>query len=223
MAQKRPSNLLVVSAGDRFGRLVIVSEATPFEQPSGQRARAFTCKCDCGTEKTIRLSHLKNGRVKSCGCIMPSHGMSHSKIYTVWRGMINRATSKSHINANRYVQRGITVCDEWRSSFIAFKEWAQSNGFGPGLTLDRRDNSKGYFPDNCRFVTPTINNHNRDFTIRVSFEGDVLPLAGILTARNMMANYAAVTGRIKRGWNPEEAIKTPIRKGDYGKNRKKVA
>ncbi len=31
----------------------------------------------------------------------------------------------------------------------------------PGTTIDRRDNDKGYFKDNCRWATATEQHHNR--------------------------------------------------------------
>lgn len=39
----------------------------------------------------------------------------------------------------RYGGRGITVCDEWRNSFEAFRDWALSNGYSDELTIDRID------------------------------------------------------------------------------------
>jgi len=137
--------------------------------------------------------------------------------------MICRATLKSGINADRYVDRGITVCDEWLNSFLKFHDWAVNNGYDPKLQLDRRDNSKGYSPENCRFVTPIVNANNKDVTIKILFKGELVPIMDVLRQYNMVKNYAAVNGRIQRGWNHEKAILTPIRKGDYGKNKKKTS
>jgi hypothetical protein len=54
-----------------------------------------------------------------------------------------------------YANRGITVCDEWQYSFANFKRWAEINGYQESLELDRRDNQKGYSPENCRWATRT--------------------------------------------------------------------
>ena len=58
------------------------------------------------------------------------------------------------------------VCDEWRHSFQAFCDWAIENGYElrdgkAKLTIDRRNNDHGYEPDNCQWVTYTIQNLNR--------------------------------------------------------------
>ena len=50
--------------GLRFGRLIALEETRV------GRERAMICRCDCGRKKTVRLSHLKAGRIKSCGCLM---------------------------------------------------------------------------------------------------------------------------------------------------------
>lgn len=59
-----------------------------------------------------------------------------------------------------YGGRGIGVFDEWRQSSKAFMEWALSAGWGPGLTIERKDNDGNYEPDNCRFVDRKTQNRN---------------------------------------------------------------
>ena len=59
-----------------------------------------------------------------------------------------------------YGARGVTICDEWLSNFEAFYDWSITNGYGKGLSIDRIDNDKGYYPDNCRWVDMSIQNHN---------------------------------------------------------------
>lgn len=51
----------------------------------------------------------------------------------------------------RYGAKGITVCDEWRNDFHAFQSWALANGYSDELTIDRRENDKGYSPDTTLF------------------------------------------------------------------------
>jgi hypothetical protein len=107
-------------------------------------------------------------------------GLSH--LYMVWSDMKRRATNPKHQRAIDYVLRGITVCDEWLD-FKNFSEWAEKNGYQQGLTIDRKDNDKGYCPDNCRFVTNAVNCRNsRQTKINISIAAKIKRLlsAGLL-------------------------------------------
>lgn len=48
--------------GTRYGRYTVLSAAQ-----SARKSRVF-CRCDCGTEKDVRLDSLKSGMTLSCGC-----------------------------------------------------------------------------------------------------------------------------------------------------------
>lgn len=69
-------------------------------------------------------------------------------LYRRWQAMKKRCKMYSS-----YKDRGIKVCDDWNNDFLVFKSWAESNGANESLELDRIDNDKGYFPENCRWVT----------------------------------------------------------------------
>lgn len=89
-----------------------------------------------------------------------SHGLSKSKLYTVWCNMIARCENKKNNHYERYGGRGIKVCIEWRGSFTKFKEDMGDIPF-EGATMDRKDNNKGYSKENCRWVTNQENCNNR--------------------------------------------------------------
>ena len=59
--------------GQRFGRLTVLERAEDVRYPSPTRKKGilkvhWLCRCDCGTEKVIAASHLRSGKVISCGC-----------------------------------------------------------------------------------------------------------------------------------------------------------
>jgi hypothetical protein len=79
-----------------------------------------------------------------------------TRLYRAWSKMKERCYNPNNKDFVRYGARGIGVCDEWRRSFAAFESWALANGYDDALTIDRRDNNQGYFPGNCRWVTPAF-------------------------------------------------------------------
>lgn len=55
--------------GLKFNRLTVIQEEEPHTFPNGSKRRRFLCKCDCGNEVSVLLCNLRNGLVKSCGCL----------------------------------------------------------------------------------------------------------------------------------------------------------
>ena len=173
-------NLPIIDLTDRrFGKLVVLSRADNHRTPNGRTHVMWNCKCDCGRLTTIKADSLRNGHTKSCGCLhdercrqiglKPSanakHRASHSRLYHVWNGMIQRTTNKNRNRYKDYGGRGITVCPEWRD-FTSFQNWAMNNGYDPKAefgkcTIDRIDNDKGYSPDNCRWVDMKTQSQNK--------------------------------------------------------------
>ncbi len=96
-------------------------------------------------------------------CTIEQHGMSHTKEYNTWCHMKNRCYNKNNKRYKHYGGRGITVCDRWLHSFMAFFEDMGSKLFSKAQ-IDRIDNDGNYEPGNCRWTTCTENNRNRRFT-----------------------------------------------------------
>ena len=179
--------------GRVIGRLLVIEEC-------GRDARGkalWRCRCECGNEVIVLGDNLRRERTTSCGCYQrecaveshTTHGMSKTRIYSVWSDMLKRAgviKGASEEVKHNYQDRGITVCDEWLV-FENFRDWALSHGYKEGLQIDRVNNDAGYCPENCRWVTPKENTNNRRNTIRLE---DGTPLAmfcskvGIQTREN---------------------------------------
>jgi len=79
-------------------------------------------------------------------------------LYRVWLNIKNRCYNVKFGKGNEiYLNKKITVCDEWINSASNFINWGLANGWEMGLCIDRIDSSKGYTPDNCQFITVAEN------------------------------------------------------------------
>jgi hypothetical protein len=124
------------------------------------RGALHECVCSCGNRRICAAGQLRAGQVKSCLPCAGKHGKLYTPEYKVWSGMVNRCTNPNNHGYKKYYGvRGITVCDEWRSFESFYKDMAPR----PSLAhqLDRIDNDKGYFKENCRWATAKENTRNR--------------------------------------------------------------
>lgn len=161
-------NKIDVPVGTRYGRLVALGEGS--KNPRGGQRR-IKCRCDCGIEREIVLEYLRRGVTQSCGCLQRekaggttggrrTHGLSASPEYGPWQAMKDRCLNpRSRAWAN-YGGRGITVCQEWATSFEAF---LAAVGPRPSLkhTLGRFENDGNYEPGNAGWQTPAEQGANR--------------------------------------------------------------
>ena len=164
------SNLKDIT-GERFGRLVVLHRVPSYKTGNAR----WLCQCDCGKQTIVRSGSLYSGGTKSCGCLRSDNFQklgnarkkehTDSRQYNIWRSMKQRCHNPNNARYKDYGGRGITVCDEWLNSFEAFYKWSLSSGYRDDLSIDRIDNDKGYFPENCRWATAVEQYHNKRNTV----------------------------------------------------------
>ncbi len=177
LRQRKPKDI----TGKRFVKLVAV-ENTGIKCSNGDYN--WRCICDCGNEVVTSIGRLNSGHTGSCGCLREEaikyrdnyHGMSKTKEYKSWCKIKERCFNPNDFEYDNYGAKGISMCEEWKNNFIQFYK---DMGKAPSKnhTIDRKDITKGYYKENCRWASSYVQSRNRgkhaEFTSEhkgVSFE-----------------------------------------------------
>lgn len=199
--------------GQKYGRLTVVSL-----YGSDRKKTLWNCRCECGRESVVDAANLKSGNTKSCGCLNVEkwgtnsyrHGGCKERLYRVYANMKDRCYCATNRQYRRYGGRGITMCDEWRRSYLPFKSWAIENGYDENAargqcTLDRIDNDGPYAPWNCRWVTQKEQCDNKSTNRVITYHGESKPLSK--WCEELGLSYGTVWARIcKYGYSVEMAF-----------------
>lgn len=143
----------------------------------------WNCECKCGNTTIVRASSLLTGDTKSCGCLRTetllheTHGMANTRLHRIWSGMKDRCGNKNAPEYENYGGRGISICQEWLDDFMNFYNWAMANGYRDDLTIDRKNNDKGYSPDNCRWATAKEQANNKRGNLCVLYYREKMTIA----------------------------------------------
>jgi len=206
---------LVVSAGARFGRLVVTNADVG---GSGSEGRA-SCEalCQCGTTGVYIIRNLVTGRTRSCGCFRTelrravrvegrAIDRKVSPEYNCWNAIHARCRADGQ-DHDLYFDRGITVCERWGK----FENFLADMGRRPSsaYSIDRIDNNGNYEPGNCRWATATQQARNRRSNRWVVLRGE----------RRCFEEWCRISGvsskladkRLKMGWSMEDAIFREVR------------
>jgi len=181
----------------RFGRLVALRLVGRNHVGVG----IWLCRCDCGNEKTVLLSNLRNkhGTV-SCGCARRFHGMHKAPEYVAWVSMLQRCTNPRSPSFHHYGGRGLTVCERW----LKFENFLADIGPRPSpeFSIQRINNDLGYFAANCKWATrkeQASNMRNPWITSPEAMRAGVIKTQKILKDRRMAGSIQSQTSARGRG------------------------
>lgn len=142
--------------------------------------------------------------------------MAHTKIYRVYCRMKQRCYDRNVREYKHYGGRGIKVCDEWLSDFMAFYEWAMANGYAEGLTIERKDTNGNYEPSNCVWADRKTQNNNTRANHYITYNGETHTMAQWAEIKGIKLQTLAARINIY-GWTIERALNE---KAVVGKNQK---
>jgi len=113
--------------------------------------------------------------------------------------MIHRCKPDSPHRA-AYADRGIAVCDEW----MDFETFKRDMGLPPTdtHTVDRIDNDKGYYKENCRWATQSQQCRNQRSNHIVQYRGQKMTIAEL--AERLGERQNTIYYKLKRGWTMRE-------------------
>lgn len=182
--------------------------------PCGGVHRVWELRCDCGRVAAVRLSNLfsRSRPTMSCGCLLEekirAHGMTRTRTYNSWSSMYNRCVNTRCRSYKKYGAVGLTLCEKWET----FEGFLEDMGLRPpGCSIDRVDNTKGYFKENCRWATPREQSANRTVTLVITYLGRSQPLTA--WCRELGIPYGRTWRRLRTGRSPEDVFTAPSTRG----------
>lgn len=197
-----------IKIGDKIGKRLVVSK--PYKH-LGYRLYC-DCICDCGFKLPVLYDSLLNGAAEHCRCLTVrvtrarsiTHGKSRTRINRQWINMIARCENPNEIGYKNYGGRGIKVCKRWH----IFENFLADMGESKGLTLDRINNDKGYYKENCRWTDYKTQARNTRGNRLIEYKGITISVTE--WAEKLGIGRQVINMRLKAGWSLEETFETPL-------------
>ena len=133
------------------------------------------------------------------------HGKSRTKIYGVWLNMHRRCSDPSTSSFKDYGARGISVAPEWFKFETFLADMGERDS--PAHSIERKDNSKGYSRENCKWGTRTEQAQNRRSSRFIEYKGERLVVSE--WARRVGLDRDTLLQRLNLGWDLEKAFHLP--------------
>ena len=136
--------------------------------------------------------------------------MSSTRLYRIYKKMYRRCYKPKTKWFENYGGRGITICQEWlgEQGFENFAKWSMKNGYADNLSIDRKDNDKGYSPDNCRWASAKEQANNTRSTVFLTYKGETKSASEWSEITGIRQD--TLTMRKRNGWSDEECIEIPL-------------
>lgn len=219
--------------GKVFGRLTMLDMApSKISKVTGWNIGMCFCSCSCnGNIQAYSTSAVLSGKTLSCGCLNhdvvvkmhTTHGLSNSKLYMIFHGMIARCYNPNNKHYKYYGGRvdgpPITICDYWYTpedtgiGFGRFAKWSYENGYvesnkdiprGKVLSIERKDVNGPYSPDNCEWILLEKQARNTRKNIKIYDGEEILIESEFDRKYNCKPGFAR--GKRWRNWHPDAIV-----------------
>lgn len=165
-----------VDLGQRFGKLVVTELDLRLEPKNSRRSdgrkrsaeRAVRVRCDCGTEKIIKMTNLINPKTQQSQCNRCMTGMNTrvrenaQYLYHLHRNMLGRCYNPKHNSFKNYGARGVRVAAAWHDYETFRSDVLREIGERPeGMSFDRIRVDGDYEPGNVRWATTQEQQNNK--------------------------------------------------------------
>lgn len=211
----------MLTPGEVYNDIEVIS----FSHRTGEKSYHYyyNCKCtNCGRKFVTREDSIKSGHAKSCGCKQREgakqrwtiHGMTGTKFHQAWSNMKARCLNTNAPYSQNYSLRGITIEDPRWFNFSNFKDDMYESflkhyaAYGDNTTLDRIDVNKGYYKENCHWVTHQRQDNNKTCTHWITFNGKTQSVSD--WAQELNIPYGVLSSRLRRGWDLQRAMTTKV-------------
>lgn len=118
--------------------------------------------------------------------------------------MHQRCRRQNQENYARYGGKGVRICARW----YVFENFLADMGERPeGTTLDRKESSGDYTPDNCRWSDAKTQSRNRSYARQLTCYSGPRGTKTIAEWADISGtNYGTIRSRLRYGWTHKEAV-----------------
>ena len=187
--------------GERYSNLTVLE----YSQIKNNNSH-WICRCEiCGNKTEVSRPNLRSGNTKDCGCMKSkkisnattTHGYSRSPTWVSWSKLRQRIITKKN-----KTYASIDYDKRWED----FEVFLQDMGERPeGCSIDRIDNTKGYYKENCRWATQREQCRNKSNNVILTYNG--LTMCATDWSEYLGINTDTIRRRLKRGLSIESVLK----------------